>query len=75
LSPSALASFPPFPLALATPPRLGKFLSTILLLNGLLTKSSGYVKPSTPAEFTGAASAMNAAGFVAGVGAFAAFFL
>lgn len=41
----------------------------------LLTSHSGYVKPSTPAEFTGAASALNAAGFVAGVGAFAAFFL
>jgi hypothetical protein len=39
------------------------------------TKTGGYVKPSTPAEFTGAASALNVGGFVAGVGAFAAFFL
>jgi hypothetical protein len=42
---------------------------------GYPTKTGGYVKPSSPAEFTGAASALNAAGLVAGVGAFAAFFL
>ncbi|KAF1842868.1 uncharacterized protein K460DRAFT_135730 [Cucurbitaria berberidis CBS 394.84] len=42
---------------------------------GYPTKTGGYSKPSTPAEFTGAASALNAAGFVAGVGAIAAFFL
>jgi len=36
---------------------------------------SGYVKPSAPAYFTGAASHANIGGFVAGVGAFAAFFL
>lgn len=39
------------------------------------SSTGGYTKPSTPAEFTGAASSLNAAGFVAGVGAFAAFFL
>jgi hypothetical protein len=40
--------------------------------------SSGYVKPTVsayPPEFTGAASSLQFGGFVAGVGAFAAFFL
>jgi hypothetical protein len=38
---------------------------------------TGYMppSPSSPSEFTGAASALNVGGFVAGVGAFAAFFL
>jgi len=39
------------------------------------TGTGGYTKPSTPPQFTGAASSLNAAGFVAGVGAFAALFL
>jgi hypothetical protein len=39
------------------------------------TGTGAYTKPSTPAQFTGAANSLNAAGFVAGVGAFAAFFL
>jgi len=42
---------------------------------GYPTKTGGYTKPSSPSEFTGAASALNVGGFVAGVGAFAAFFL
>jgi hypothetical protein len=37
--------------------------------------TGSYVQPSAPAQFTGAASSVNAAGFVAGVGAFAALFL
>jgi hypothetical protein len=37
--------------------------------------SSGYLKPSAPPVFTGAASHAKVGGFVAGVGAFAAFFL
>jgi len=40
--------------------------------------SSGYIKPtpsSYPPEFTGAASSLQLGGFMAGVGAFAAFFL
>jgi hypothetical protein len=38
-----------------------------------MPSGTGKVYPSAPA-YTGAASAMNAAGFVAGLGAFAAFF-
>jgi hypothetical protein len=39
------------------------------------TGTGAYTKPSVPAQFTGAANSLNAAGFVAVVGAFAAFFL
>lgn len=44
---------------------------------GYPTSTGGYTKPSAPStpEFTGAASSLNVAGFVAGVGAFAALFL
>lgn len=42
---------------------------------GYPTKTGGYIKPSSPSEFPGAASALNVGGFVAGIGAFAAFFL
>jgi hypothetical protein len=42
---------------------------------GTASSTGGYVKPSAPPEFTGAASHAQIGGFVAGVGAFAAFFL
>lgn len=42
---------------------------------GTAAPTASYVKPSAPAYFTGAASHAKVGGFVAGVGAFAAFFL
>jgi hypothetical protein len=44
---------------------------------GYPTSTGGYTKPTAPTtpEFEGAASSLNVAGFVAGVGAFAALFL
>jgi len=42
---------------------------------GTAAPTASYVKPSSPAYFTGAASHAKVGGFVAGVGAFAAFFL
>ncbi|EMD58807.1 hypothetical protein COCSADRAFT_30964 [Bipolaris sorokiniana ND90Pr] len=60
------APYPSVPAGTGVPPAAG---------TGYPTKTGGYVKPSSPPEFTGAASALNVGGFVAGVGAFAAFFL
>jgi hypothetical protein len=42
---------------------------------GTASSTGSYVKPSAPPQFTGAASHAQIGGFVAGVGAFAAFFL
>lgn len=42
---------------------------------GTASSTGSYVKPSAPPQFTGAASHAQIGGFVAGIGAFAAFFL